>query len=170
MDKLPNLVNRQIPFSDALNSEELNNPLLKQIANLYNQYRESGLALQPCGCSNYSKGSHTKYSKGGSGCYVTTACLDALNLPKESLELVAMKVLTREHILKSFSGKKDYLSYQKKGPAIVSAISTQKDPGSIWERVYEQLQNVTQSVLDGNYVRGHQQYKDLILGLEAQFV
>jgi len=108
-------------------------------------------------------------SSGGSCCYITTACLDALGLPRNSLEMQAMKVLTRGYILKSFSGKREYVQYGRKAPGIVQAINSREDALSIWERVYEKVREVTTSVLSGNYAKGHQQYKDLVLGLEEKF-
>lgn len=112
-------------------------------------------------------------SSGGGGgdscCYVTTACLDALGLPRDSLELRAMKVLTRDHILKTFSGKRDYVTYQKKGPKIVAAIEAREDSQGIWSTIYDRLRDVTNSILSRNYEEGHQKYKELILGLEGQF-
>jgi len=122
--------------------------------------------------SNFDSGSSGGGDSGGGGgdscCYVTTACLDALRMPRDSLELKAMKVLTKEHVLKSFSGKKDYVAYQRKGPAIVQAIELREDKQNIWEGIYEKLKEVTSSVLSQDYSKGHQQYKDLILGLESQ--
>ena len=106
---------------------------------------------------------------GGSCCYVTTACLDALGLSRDSLELRAMKVLTKEHILKSFSGKRDYVSYQRKGPAIVQAIESREDSQNIWEKTYGKLKDIANNIISGNYEKGHQMYKELILGLENQF-
>jgi len=120
--------------------------------------------------SGGSSGSSSGCSSGGSGgCYVTTACLDALNLPRDSLEMKAMKTLTKEHILKSFTGKRDYVSYQRKGPAIVQAIESQKDSRRIWQEVYAKIKDVTSSVMSGNLSEGHALYKELILGLEKQF-
>jgi len=153
----------------ALDSSELKNPLLKQIAELYNKYSSGDLAFQTSGCGMHSKGSHHNHSKGGGGCYVTTACLDALGLPRDSLEMKAIKVLTRDHVLKSFSGKRDYVSYQTKGPAIVQAIASQENPQGIWDGIYQRLGDVTASVLSNDYEKGHNQYKELILGLEKQF-
>jgi hypothetical protein len=151
-----------------LHGESLSNPFLRQIVNLRNKYDSLGLAFQPCGVTNYSQGSHTDHSDGG-GCYVTTACLDSLGLSRDSLEMKAMKVLTNVHVLGSFSGKRDYITYQKKGPRIVSAINSRDDSKSIWQGVYEKIGEVTQSILSEDYAKGHKQYKDLILGLEAQF-
>ncbi len=113
-------------------------------------------------------------SSGGGGssscCYVTTACLDALGLPRDSLEMRAMKLLTKEHILKSFSGKRDYVWYGRNGPAIVRAIESRPDSKAIWKGVYEKLRDVTSSVLSKNYEGAHRLYKGLVFGLEEQFV
>lgn len=106
----------------------------------------------------------------GGGCYVTTACLEALGLPKDSLELKAMKTLTKEHILKSFKGKRDYVAYQRRGPAIAQAIDAREDSQNVWKRIYERLQDVSASVVENNYEGAHNLYKDLMLSLEKQFV
>lgn len=124
------------------------------------------------GSSSGDSGSSGGGSSGGGGdscCYVTTACLDALSLPRDSLELRAMKILTKNHILKTFRGKRDYVLYQRKGPRIVQAIESREDSQNIWRGIYDKLMNVTASILSRDYEKGHQQYKELILGLERQF-
>ena len=103
-------------------------------------------------------------------CYVTTACLDALGKPRDSPEMSAMKTLTKNYVLKSFSGKRDYIMYRRRGPAIAEAINSREDSQGIWKNVYERLGDVTSSVLSSNYEMGHRLYKDLMLGLEKQFV
>ena len=82
----------------------------------------------------------------------------------------AMKELTKEHILKSFGGRRDYLLYGKKGPAVVKAIEARSDARSVWEGVYERLKNITSSILSKDYGLAHQKYRDLVLGLERDFV
>jgi hypothetical protein len=133
--------------------------------NSYEDYKSNSDSSSGGGSSGGSSGGDS----GGSCCYVTTACLDAMGLPRDSLELRAMKVLTNNHILRSFSGKRDYVTYQRKGPKIVQAIESREDAQSIWRSIYDQLKNVTASILSNNYEEGHQQYKELILGLEKQF-
>ena len=105
-----------------------------------------------------------------SGCYITTACLDAMNLPRNSLEMRAMKELTRNHILRTFGGKRDYLSYQKKGPAVVQAIEARSNAREIWNGVYQRLKDVTSNTVSGNYETAHEKYRELVLGLEKEFV
>jgi hypothetical protein len=112
---------------------------------------------------------HTTEQSNPSCCYITSACLDAMHLPRDSLEMKAMKLLTREHILKTFAGKRDYVAYGRKAPAIVSAIRSREDSQRIWERVYETLRNITATITSGDYQQGHAQYKDLVLRLESEF-
>jgi len=105
-----------------------------------------------------------------SGCYITTACLDAMNLPRNSLEMRAMKILTRKHILRSFSGRRDFLLYGRKAPVVVQAIEARSDAREIWNGVYERLKSVTENTVSGNYKTAHEEYRDLVLGLEREFV
>lgn len=154
---------KSIPL--RIDGSKIENPIVKQMIEKYNEYSQQGILCGERGM--HSKGSHSNHSKGGGGgCYITTACLDALSLPKDSLEMIAMKVLTKEHILKSFQGKKDYITYGRKAPVIVQAIESRDDSQDIWKRVYGALKNITSAVLSSDYERAHQQYKDLVLGLE----
>ena len=109
-------------------------------------------------------------SSNDSCCYVTTACLDAMSLPRDSQIMAAMKTLTRDYILKSFKGKKDYLQYRKRGPVIVQAIKSREDSHVIWNNVYKRLEEVTSNILSGDYAGSHKQYRSLMLELENQFV
>lgn len=126
-----------------------------------------------------SKSEESAYDKGhsgeqlddncSSGCHITTACLEAMGLPM-GLEMRTMKELTREHILKTFSGKREFVLYGRKAPAIVQAIEARSDAHNVWERVYDRLKVVTSSVLSKDYETAHGQYRDLVLGLEREFV
>ena len=106
--------------------------------------------------------------KSESCCFITTACLRALNLPEDSLEFKAMKVLTKEHILKSMQGKRDYITYNRIAPAIVGRIESRDDSKKIWSKVYESLSSVAQLVFQERYAEGHSEYKRLVKELEVQ--
>lgn len=103
----------------------------------------------------------------GMGCFITTSCLRALNLPKNSLEFKAMKVLTREYILKSFHGKRDYVKYIKKAPQIVESIRAREDSQKIWEEVYSKLGHIADLVSNKKYREGYQSYRSLVMNLDA---
>jgi len=119
---------------------------------------------------NHPDGTSTNHSESSSGCcYITSACLDSMGLPRTSLEMKAMKLLTKDYILKSFQGKKDYILYGRKAPGIVEAIKARPDSRRIWEEVYGTLKEITSTIISGDYQKGHSQYKGLVLGLEAKF-
>lgn len=102
-------------------------------------------------------------------CYVTSACLDDLGLPRSSPEMKVMKILTRNYILKSFSGRRAYLQYGRIAPKIVESIRARSDSKNIWKQVYERLHEMVPTVEQGKYEEGYERYKSLVLGLEAQF-
>jgi len=104
----------------------------------------------------------------GSCCYVTTACLKALGKSLDSPEFTAMKVLTKEHILKSRAGKRDYITYRKIGPKIVQAVESRPDRMQIWDNVYASLQETARFVYSGKNEDGYRTYKGLVHRLEAQ--
>ena len=118
----------------------------------------------------YQAGQDSYHSQTDSCCYITSACLDDLGLPRTSREMTAMKTLTRNHVLKSFRGKRDYITYGRIAPKVVQAIRSRADCRRVWENVYGTLGEVANLVGLGKYEEGHQQYKSLVLGLEAQFL
>ena len=107
--------------------------------------------------------------KDDSCCYITSACLKSLGLTQNSLEFKAMKTLTKEHILKSRQGKRDYIIYGRKAPGIVERIGARIDAEKIWEKAYEKLETITELVLSGRYEEGYQSYKSLVIELGEQF-
>lgn len=101
-------------------------------------------------------------------CYIVGACLDDLHLPRTSQEMLSMKTLAKDHILKSFSGKRDYVRYGRIGPRIVQAIRSRADSQTIWRRIHGKLQEIAPKVKQGQYQEAYEQYRDLVFGLEAQ--
>lgn len=109
-------------------------------------------------------------SSSDSCCYITSACLDDLKIPRTCPEMKAMKILTKDYVLQSFSGRKDYIKYGRIAPKIVTAIRASTDYMEAWRKVYETLKKVSDTTMKGRYRESHQQYKSLVLGLEAEFL
>lgn len=104
-------------------------------------------------------------------CYLTTACLNAKGIPlKSSLEFKAIKDITREHILKSFSGKKDYVRYGRVAPKIVDAINSRPDSMEIWDSVYKKIEDVAIHIFAGKPEEGYQAYRDMTLSLKKAYL
>lgn len=103
-------------------------------------------------------------------CYIVGACLDEMGLPRSSPEMMAMKQLAKNYILKSFSGRRDYVRYGRIGPSIVTKIRASENSKGIWGKVYETLQGIAPQVYEGKYQQGYRQYRDLVLGLETSLL
>ncbi len=137
---------------------------------------DSGAFLKKYASHGYLSGSigssETKEEekKEESCCYVTSACLDDLGLSRDCDEMRAMKDLTKNHILKSFSGIRDYVRYGRRAPAVVEAIRSRTDSREVWQGVYGSLKEVTSKIVSGAYEAGYQAYKDLVLNLENRFI
>ena len=108
--------------------------------------------------------------KSESCCYITSACLDDLAISRNAPEMKAMKVLTKKYILKSFGGRRDYISYGRRAPKVVEAIRAREDAPKIWAEVYEGLKKVSARVVGNHFREAHQDYKSLVLELENRFV
>ena len=160
-NSIPNVADARIQVS------AIRNPILRGMAGAYNESRGKFISTGVCA---HSKGSHSDHSKGGGGggCYLTTACLRALGKPQDSLEFRAMKVLTKEHILKSMQGKRDYVRYGRQAPNIVKAIEARPDASEIWGRVYEKLGEVADLVFSDRREEGYQSYKTLVSELSSK--
>lgn len=79
-----------------------------------------------------------------------------------------MKEVTKNHILKSRQGQRDYIMYGKKGPMIVEKIEAQKDSIEIWRGIHERLKGVIQFAINGDREGSYRAYKTLVYDLEAQ--
>ena len=70
-----------------------------------------------------------------SGCYLTTACVDAMEFPDDCLELQTMRRLRDEYILPNIeNGRKIVEEYYAKAPQIVSAINAKRKQHRNMER------------------------------------
>lgn len=163
MEKLEN--------AQRIDYNRIENPIIKQMFRKYDEYSQQGTLSNRGNICGYSKKGYTVYHKhgGGGGCYLTTACLEAMGIPQEeSQELEAIKLVTKEHVLRSREGKRDYILYHRKAPRIVSKIESRADSRKIWERVYERLRDITQTISNGELERGYQCYKSLVIELDSQ--
>lgn len=121
--------------------------------------------------SNYGSRSSSDSSSGSSGscCYLVSACLDNLGIPQEtSSELTAIESVTRNHILPSLRGKRDYILYRRIAPALVKKIGLRNDTRQVWKGIYKRLQNIAQTISAGKLEQGYQDYRLLVLELKNQ--
>lgn len=88
-------------------------------------------------CNTYKYDDCPYYRGSSSGCYLTTACVDAMEFPDDCLELQTMRRLRDEYILPNIeNGRKIVEEYYAKAPQIVSAINAKENSIEIWKDIY----------------------------------
>src|SRR3989344_3180218 len=153
-----------------INCTGIMNPILKQMAETYN-----GLPQQIAfgdRTRSYSKGSHSKHNKGGSGggCYLTTACTKAMNLPDDCYELNVLRSFRDNILMSQPTGKKAVREYYDMAPEIVQAVEEQEDAQVIWRSVYRDIGQAVSLVLSNDFEGALKHYKKLSLDLKQRYL
>ncbi len=97
------------------------------------------------------------------GCFISSACIHARNLPDNCSELRLLRVFRDEFVLSTHRGKIDVAEYYHIAPYIVKVINERRNRVQIWEWVYKEL--VRRAVADiqrGECNRAYKHYKDTV--------
>ena len=161
------------------NTIQTNGTLItEEIADFFRDYKFNvGLSLDgPEEINNrtrsYSKGSHSKHNKGGSGggCYLTTACTKAMNLPDDCYELNVLRSFRDNILMSQPTGKKAVREYYNMAPEIVQAVEEQEDAQVIWRSVYRDIGQAVSLVLSNDFEGALKHYKKLSLDLKQRYL
>lgn len=87
------------------------------------------------GWSN-SSGSWSDSSGGGSGCYITTACVEYMGLADDCHELVVLRKSRDRLVLEDESFRFKVLEYYRKAPLIVQCIEKDPERDNVLESLY----------------------------------
>lgn len=88
--------------------------------------------------SGYS--SHPGYPGSGmEGCYLTTACVKARNLPDDCTELQTLRSFRDNYLAAKEQGPAEIEDYYRTAPQIVASINARDDAGSIWNTLYHEM-------------------------------
>lgn len=91
-------------------------------------------------CRNYQYDDCPIY-KGNdvSGCFLTSACVEAKGLPDDCHELTVLRTFRDEYMHTTETGAADICEYYHIAPAIVERIKLQPNSLDVFENIYEQL-------------------------------
>lgn len=104
-------------------------------------------------------------------CYITTACVKAMNLPDDCLELKALRGLRDNYVLKLTEGKSLWRDYKATAPGIIMAIESRREPKKIYEMIFTNyIQPIAQLALDGKNKDALLQYKEMTDWLKKEFL
>ena len=123
-------------------------------------------------CKNYDYGDCPIY-KGNdtSGCFLTSACVEAKGLPDDCYELTTLRKFRDEFLAKQECGKCEIEHYYHVAPAIVDRINASKDSIAVFERIYDELVVPCIKMIEGsNFFGAHMHYRDYVVKLEKQYI
>lgn len=123
-------------------------------------------------CSTYHYDQCPIYKQRGSsgGCYLTSACTEARNLPDDCRELTVLRNFRDTYMKKQPGGEADIAEYYKRAPKIVKQIDAQANRKDIYETIYSSvIRPCVELIEKGQNSEAYKMYKDMVLKLEQQF-
>ena len=123
-------------------------------------------------CKNYSYSDCPIY-KGNdtSGCFLTSACVEARGLPDDCYELRVLRNFRDSYLVKQDCGECEINHYYHVAPAIVERINREDDPMNVFNQIYEELVAPCIAMIENLDFNGaHNLYRNYVLKLEEQYL
>lgn len=134
----------------------------------YEEYREYSCDSGSSRCQNcpYYGG-----NGGSSGCFVTTACIRAKNLPDDCYELETLRRFRDTYVKLQPTGKDDIALYYANAPLIVKRISELPNANEIFLALYQELVLPCVNLIDKEeYAKAYELYLNITLQLKNKYV
>ncbi len=123
-------------------------------------------------CKNYDYSDCPIY-KGNdtSGCFLTSACVEAKGLPDDCYELVTLRKFRDEYLANQEGGQCEISHYYHVAPKIVSRIKSSPHASSVFTKIYEELVVPCVKLIDkGELESAHKKYREYVIMLEKMEV
>ncbi len=124
-------------------------------------------------CRNYDYDDCPIYKgqESSSGCFLTSACVEAKGLPDDCHELTVLRGF-REGYLRSLpEGREEIAEYYFVAPQIVAAIRKRADALSAFDSIYEKLVRPCVEMIErGENEGAHKLYRNYVQQLQAQYL
>ncbi len=91
------------------------------------------------GGSRDPKSRQSTGSGSNSGCFLTSACVEARRLPDDCEELTVLRRYRDGYLRRRPGGEEEVREYYRIAPRIVEAVNARENAGEIWNRVYEEM-------------------------------
>lgn len=113
---------------------------------------------------------YKKEKDSGGGCFLTSACVEAMGLPDDCRELTVLRHFRDTYMRGSEQGQADILEYYMIAPAIVDRIRERGNSRSVFERIYRDLVLPCVELIDaGRNEEAYGKYKDYTLMLKTTY-
>ena len=123
--------------------------------------------------SGYSKCPHFKPKKpsSGGGCYLTSACTEALGLADDCMELMTLRDFRDNWLSNQPGGQDEIIEYYQVAPEIVAKIHERINSLQILQSIFEEM--VTPCVClikEGKFETAHTLYRQKTKELEQKYL
>lgn len=115
-------------------------------------------------CKNYDYGDCPIYKgQGSSGCFLTSACIEAKGLSDDCHELTLLRRFRDDYLRKQPSGRNEIKEYYRVAPEIVEKIKCNGDCISVFNDIYEKLVcPCVQMIECGENEQAHALYRETV--------
>ncbi|MBU4283638.1 MAG: hypothetical protein KJ968_00895 [Nanoarchaeota archaeon] len=117
-------------------------------------------------------GSSSKSSGGSSnsGCYLTTACVRAMGLPDDCLELNVLRNFRDRYLMSQPSGIRAVKEYYRIAPEIVQCIDEREDAQSIWQATYRDIGYAVSLILSRDFEGAFKHYQQMTSRFQDKYL
>ncbi len=123
-------------------------------------------------CRNYDYDDCPIY-KGNdtSGCFLTSACVEAKGLPDDCYELTTLRKFRDEYLANQPGGKAEICEYYHIAPQIVEAIKAGGESQAVFTRLYEELVKPCVGLIEaGENEQAHTLYRSTVGLLKNSYI
>ena len=123
-------------------------------------------------CRNYDYDDCPIYKgEDSSGCFLTSACVEARGLPDDCHELTVLRQFRETYLRAQPSGAEEIAEYYFVAPQIVSAIKKRADAHAIFGAIYEKLVAPCVAMIErGENEAAHQLYRQTVEELREMYL
>jgi hypothetical protein len=119
----------------------------------------------------YARGAYNeeKDIRNRGGCFITSACVSAMNLPDNCYELETLRAFRDNVLLTDDSGKKLVKKYYKIAPEIVSMIDKDSKRKEIYRKVYAEIKNIVSLIEQKKKSEAIREYSKIVDNLQSRY-
>ena len=123
-------------------------------------------------CRNYQYDDCPIYKgQDSSGCFLTSACVEARGLPDDCHELTVLRAFRDGYMRTLPGGCADICEYYHIAPAIVEKIKALPDAVDIFDQIYSELVLPCVSLIEEyKYEEAYQMYKDYVKHIQLKYM
>ena len=108
--------------------------------------------------------------EGSSGCYLTSACTEAMGLPDDCEELMTLRKFRDEWLAEQPGGKEMIQEYYRIAPEIVQSIEAKEDRKQVFQSIYEEkVCPCVKAIQEGKFQEACDLYEKITRELEAKY-